>query len=111
MAWREARQYKALYFDLRVRDLGQYYSKTNPKGAHARFKSFLTRQDFSHAQYSGYHSNYKATDLEIFDLIYEMSGVFPWLQNCVNHFEVTSVGANHDLVALFSEEIDEPLPI
>ena len=28
-----------------------------------------------------------------------------------NHFEVTNVGANHDLMELFTEEIDEPEPI
>ncbi len=37
-----------------------------------------------------------------------MSETFPWLQFCMNHFEVTNVGANHDLMELFKEEIDEP---
>lgn len=60
-------------------------------------------------QYSGYHSKFKTTDLEIFDLIRDMSEEFPWLQHCVNHFEVTNVGANHDLMNLFVEEIPEPM--
>lgn len=66
MARREARRYKALYFDLRIKDL------------------------------------------EIFDLIREMSETFPWLQFCVNHFEVTNIGTNHDLMELFTEEIEGP---
>ena len=27
---------------------------------------------------------------------------------CVNHFEVTNIGTNHDLMELFTEEIEEP---
>lgn len=108
MARTEARKYKALYFDIRIKDLEKYYSHTNPKGAYKKIKSFLIRHNFSHEQYSGYHSNYKTTDLEIFDLIREMSDTFPWLQHCISHFEVTNIGTNHDLLDLFIEEIDEP---
>lgn len=66
------------------------------------------RHDFSHEQYSGYHSKYKTTDLEIFDLIQEMSREFSWLSLCLNHFEVTNVGANHDLMQLFEESVPDP---
>ena len=108
MARKEARRYKALYFDLRIKDLETYYSRSNPKGAYGRISRFLASHQFSHAQYSGYHSQYKTTDLEIFDLIREMSETFPWLQFCVNHFEVTNIGTNHDLMELFTEEIEVP---
>ena len=86
----------------------EHYSRTNPKGAYGKISRFLARHDFTHAQYSGYHSQYKTTDLEIFDLIREMSETFPWLQYCVNHFEVTNIGTNHDLMELFTEDIEEP---
>lgn len=109
MARREAKHLKALYFDLRIKDLKEHYSQTNPKGAYALIQRFLTSHNFSHEQYSGYHSKHKTTDLEIFDLIREMSDAFPWLQYCVNHFEVTNVGANHDLMDLFVEEIEGPI--
>ena len=42
------------------------------------------------------------TDLEIFDLVREMSNEFP------NHFEVTNIGANHDLMQIFEEPVPEP---
>lgn len=74
-------------------------------------KCFLEKNNFSHEQYSGYHSKFKTTDLEIFDLIRDMCEEFPWLQHCVNHFEVTNVGANHDLMNLFVEEISEPMEL
>lgn len=108
MARKEAKHFKALYFDLRIKDLEEYYSKTRPKGAYELIKKFLTKRNFSHEQYSGYHSRYKTTDLEIFDLIHDMSDTFPWLQHCVNHFEVTNVGTNHDLMGLFVEEVEDP---
>lgn len=108
MARRESRKYKALYFDLCIKNLEKYYSKSNPKGAYAKIKNFLIKRNFSHEQYSGYHSKYKTTDLEIFDLIREMRDTFPWLQNCLNHFEVTNIGANHDLMELFAENIEDP---
>lgn len=108
MAKRQARQLKALYFDLHIKSLEQYYSQTNPKGAYLKIKAFLLQHNFSHEQYSGYHSQYKTTDLEIFDLIREMSDTFPWLSSCVNHFEVTNVGANHDLMGLFTEDVEDP---
>lgn len=38
-----------------------------------------------------------------------MSDAFPWLQYCVNHFEVTNVGANHDLMDLFTEDVADPV--
>lgn len=109
MARKEAKRYKALYFDIRIKDLEGHYSKSNPKGAYAKIKKYLTAHSFSHEQYSGYHSHYKTTDLEIFDLIRDMSDMFPWLQYCVNHFEVTNVGTNHDLMGLFTEDIDDPV--
>lgn len=103
----ETPKYKALYFDIRIQDLKKHYSPTNPKGAYSKIKFYFLQHNFSHVQYSGYHSKYKTTDLEIFDLIHEMSGQFPWLRFCINHFEVTNVGANHDLMDLFSPEFDE----
>ena len=108
MARGETRRLKALYFDLKIKDLKEHYSDSNPKGAYAVIKRFMEKHNFSHAQYSGYHSNFKTTDLEIFDLVAEMSEKMPWLQHCVNHFEVTNVGVNHDLMVLFEDDIEEP---
>lgn len=53
MARREAKHLKALYFDLRVKDLKEYYSETNPNGAYGKIRDFLLKRNFSHEQYSG----------------------------------------------------------
>lgn len=108
MKGREAKHFKALYFDLCVKDLEKYYSATNPRGSYRKIHDYLLQRRFSHEQYSGYHSQYKTTDLEIFDLVYEMNKEFPWLGYCLSHFEVTNVGANHDLMQLFDEPFQEP---
>ncbi len=105
MAKGEVKRLKAIYFDMRIRDLENYYSKTNPKGAYKKIKAFMLNNGFEHEQYSGYHSKKKMTDLEVFDLIYAMSEELPWMQYCMNHFEVTNIGANHDLMELFSDDI------
>lgn len=108
MARREAKHLKALYFDLCVKDLKEHFSETNPNGAYGKIRDYLLERNFSHEQYSGYHSKYKTTDLEIFDLIREMSRELPWFPPSLNHFEVTNIGANHDLMRLFEEAVPDP---
>lgn len=77
MAGREAKYLKALYFDLRVKDLKEHFSETNPNGAYGKIRDYL---------------------------LDELS----WLPYCLNHFEVTNIGANHDLMQLFEEAVPEP---
>lgn len=43
MARREAKHFKALYFDLRIKDLEEHYSRTRERGPKAlmrRYRSF-----------------------------------------------------------------------
>ncbi|MCD8045354.1 MAG: hypothetical protein LUE90_01630 [Clostridiales bacterium] len=108
MAGGKSGQYKALYFDLSVKQLRKYFSATDPNRAYRKIKRFLLSRNFSHVQYSGYHSDYRTTDLRIFDLIMEMNKQLPWLAKCVNRFEVTNVGARHDLMILFDDSVVDP---
>lgn len=106
---RDTKQYKALYFDLRIRDLERYYSEKAPKGAYQRIKTFMTNHGFDHAQYSGYHSRKKMTDLEVVDLVEVMRDSLPWIGKSANHFEVTNIGANSDLMYVLADELEDPL--
>lgn len=106
MARREARQYKALYFDLRIHDLKKFYPKKNYLGAYADIKRYLLKNAFTHEQWSGYHSVNKMTDLEIFDLVQQMAVQMSWFSKCINHFAVTNIGMNYNLL-----EILEPLDL
>lgn len=100
----ERKCYKALYFDLSIKALKRYFSRKNPKGAYQKIQNYFIECNFSHEQYSGYHSKYKTTDLEVFQVIQKMRRSFPWLKKCLNHFEVTDVGENHDLMILFQDK-------
>ena len=64
---------------------------------------------FIHAQYSGYHSAKRMTDLEVIDVVERMRDELPWLGKCANHFEVTNIGTNSDLMHLFADLIEDPL--
>ena len=103
MARRDTRQLKALYFDLRVKDLRRYFSADNPTRAYGLIQEFFRKHSFDHVQYSGYHSTQRLTDIEIFLLIRELIVAYPWLNQCVNRFEVTNIGVNHDLIRLFQD--------
>ncbi len=105
---RDTKRFKAIYFDLRIKDLERYYSSKAPKGAYQRIKMFMTNHGFAHAQYSGYHSSKKMTDLEVVDLVEIMRDTLPWLGKSANHFEVTNIGANSDLMYVLADEIEDP---
>lgn len=95
---------KALYFDLHIKSLAIHYSPNNPKQAYQKIHNFLVDYDFTHEQYSGYHSNHKTTDMQIFRLIRLMKNEFPWLANCTNRFAVTDIGENYNLKNLLNED-------
>lgn len=102
----DSRRYKALYFDMHIKDLEHYYSGKNPKSAYTKIKKFLKNHNFSHEQYSGYHSQNKITDLDVFDMVYKMNKEFPWLRFCMSRFEVTNIGGNYNLMEILSDETD-----
>lgn len=110
MARRETRQHKALYFDLRIHDLKEFYPRKNHLGGYTDIKNYLLKHDFIHEQWSGYHSAKKMTDLEIFDLVQEMAVRLPWFSKCINHFAVTNIGANYNLLDVLEPVELAPVP-
>lgn len=96
--------YKVPHLYLYIHDLEQHYSAHNPKGAYRQIQQFLHTHNFTHEQYSGYHSNYKTTDLNIFDLIYILQETFPWFSVCTRKFSVTDIGDNYDLTKLLNSD-------
>lgn len=110
MSGRKARQYKALYFDLFINELKHNYPKRNYLNAYRDIKNYLLQHDFKHEQWSGYHSEKKMTDLDIFDLVQDISSKFTWLHKCINHFAVTNVGVNYNLIDILQPaELDEDI--
>ena len=44
------------------------------------------------------------TDLEIFDLVRDMTYQMTWFSKCINHFEVTNIGTNYNLMDILEME-------
>lgn len=97
MITRNTPMYKALYFDLDTKNLRQYCSKTSPQVAYYYIFRFLIKNDFEHAQGSGYHSNFQTTDIVIMELVNEMMNKWSWFEKCVKELEVTDIGNNSNL--------------
>ena len=107
MEKQEARQFKALYFDLCTSQLKMYYPGKNYLDAYAEIRDYLLKRDFTHNPWSGYRSADKMTDLEIFDLMQDLSEAFVWFPKCVEHFEVANVGTKHNLMDILKPDISE----
>lgn len=104
MGIREIPVHKALYFDMRIKELAKYYSESNPKGGYARVKRFMNENKFEHEQYSGYHSEELLTDMQVLNLVFKMQKELPWVGKCMRKFEVSNIGDNYNLMQVFEEE-------
>lgn len=47
------------------------------------------------------------SEAEVAKLVGAMNRAFPWLKECVNRFDVTDIGEQHDLIYIF-EKATEP---
>lgn len=109
----ERRQHKALNFDLDTNALKQYYPSPHYRQAYRDISRFLQTNGFEHRQWSGYRSLQAMSDAEITLLVTRLNARFPWLSKCINRFDVTNIGRNYDLSALFvdSDEMPEIEPV
>lgn len=104
----ERKQHKALNFDLDTKALEQHYPTAHFRQAYRDIARFLEASGFEHRQWSGYRSLKAMSDAEITLVITRLNARFPWLSKCVSHFDVTNIGRNYDLTALFSEPVQVP---
>lgn len=103
MTRRDPKRFKALCFDMRTQDLKEWYPKKNHLGVYKDIKRYLLEHDFRREQWSGYHSDKKMTDLEIFELVKNMASEMDWFSKCINHFAVTNVEANYNLIEILGD--------
>lgn len=102
---------KEITFDLKQDALKRHYPKpegsTNPefyKAAYKDIQDFMLRNGFEHRQYSVYVSKGKLSSKDITNLARKMQRELPWLSDCVNKMDVTSVGRQHNLNRVLSKE-------
>lgn len=104
----ERRQHKALNFDLDTNALKQYYPSPHYRQAYRDISRFLQANGFEHRQWSGYRSMQAMSDAEITLLVTRLNARFSWLSKCINRFDVTNIGKNYDLSALFTDSSRVP---
>ena len=81
--------------------LKQYYPKKNFLNAYREIKSFMTKNGFSHRQWSGYRSAEKLTDVQVGLLMLEMREVLPWIDKCSTKIDITNIGKMYDIKGFY----------
>lgn len=96
---------KAINFDLSTSELKKHFGNTAE--AYNQIKSFMIENDFEHRQYSGYVSKDTLNDKQVSKMVEKLAEQFSWLSTCVQHFDVTDIGEQHDLTHLFISKIKD----
>ena len=92
------RRYKAINFDLDTANLRRIFGETGRRKAYAQISRFLTKNGFSHKQWSGYTSLEPMSYGEVYDLVFKMIDLHTWLPSCTNQFDATNVMAETDML-------------
>jgi virulence-associated protein VapD len=93
---------KAINFDLDTKELKKHYPGKNYRKAYTEIKKFMEKEGFEHRQWSGYNSKDKLSMQDIHMLTIKIDMTFPWLKKCVNRFDVTDIGEQHDLTHIIT---------
>ncbi|MCQ4021717.1 hypothetical protein GMA13_01610 [Ruminococcus sp. zg-924] len=88
--------------------LKEVYPGKNYRDGYRDICKFLEVNGFEHRQWSGYVSKTAMSNLLINKLVERLINAFPWLKECVNRFDVTDIGEQHDLMYIF-EKTTEPI--
>lgn len=99
---------KAFNFDLDTQMLKEIYPGKNYRDGYRDICKFLEINGFEHRQWSGYVSKTAMSNLQINKLVERLINAFPWLKECVNRFDVTDIGEQHDLMYIFEKQ-PEPM--
>ena len=97
---------KALNFDLDTNELKKIYKTDDPfvrLDAYRKIGKFLKSRGFTHRQYSGYITKDEMSTYNAIATVRALNQAFPWLQQCVRKFDVTSIGSTFDLIDIFKQ--------
>lgn len=92
---------KAINFDLSTNELKKHFNNTAE--AYSQIKDFMLENGFTHRQYSGYASKEPMNEREVAKLARKLNKQLSWLSTCVQNFDVTDIGEQHDLTHLFTD--------
>ena len=99
---REAKKYRAINFDLKLKLLREYYPQKNILNAYKDIKSFMIGNGFSHRQWSGYRSNEKLTDRQVRNLMLKMRYELSWIDKCSTKIDVTNIEKIYDIKGFYA---------
>jgi len=74
------------------------FGEKGRRNAYSQIKGFLTKNGFSHKQWSGYISLRPMSYSEVYDIVFKMIDTHPWLPVCTNQFDATNVMAETDML-------------
>ena len=90
-------KYRALNFDLKLKLLRENYPKKNILNAYKDIASFMKANGFSHRQWSGYRSNEKMSDQQVYGLMLKMRRELSWIDKCSTRIDVTNIEKTYDI--------------
>lgn len=104
---------KAFHFDLDEKKLKQFYSSksgTGYKNAWGDIGSYMKKNGFEHAQYSGYESTHAMPQYEAIKIIENLNKKFPWFEQCAQAGTITDIGKRYDVLSHLREHtpVEEP---
>ena len=110
---KEARHMYAINFDLKIKKLEMFYSKTHPKNAYKEIARYMYTHGFTHRQWSGYISDKTMTKTELIDFTLALHEAFPWLINCEENLDATVITSIFDIkqMILDTELEDEDIEL
>lgn len=98
---------RAINFDLNGDALKEYYSESNPNGAYKDIERFMKNNGFIHRQWSGYCSKKPMTNFDLLVLFAQMYEKMPWLNNCVERMDATTIDSVFDIKEMMSKNMQE----
>jgi virulence-associated protein VapD len=93
----ESKRYKALNFDLDTNRLIAATGNPYTGNAYKKIRTFFESNGFEHRQYSGYRSSAAYSDSDVLRIVNELYEAYPWLNDCVQRFDVTNIGRTFDI--------------
>ncbi len=96
---------RAINFDLNGDALKKYYSESNPNGAYKDIERFMKNNGFIHRQWSGYCSKRPMTNFDLLLLFDQMYENMPWLNNCAERMDATTIDSVFDIKAMMSKNM------
>lgn len=104
---------KAFHFDLSTKELRKHYPSDRAFGwrkAWSDIRSFMEKNGFEHAQFSGYESIEPMGYDKAYAIMMSLSETYPWFEQCATAATYTDIGERFDVLKFFKNEVKDVAP-